>query len=90
MDFKCLRCGHSWVGRKVDGRKPLQCPRCRSNAWDRMKVRDTGPQRVFAFIQPEQPAPELPVAKAPRIAKSRQPRLTRKVPRITKRVPKIR
>ena len=30
--FTCLRCGHNWLPR-IEGR-PVQCPRCKSIAWD--------------------------------------------------------
>jgi hypothetical protein len=29
----CMRCGHNWFAR-ISGR-PVQCPRCKSPAWDR-------------------------------------------------------
>jgi|GEM_PF-2761803 len=33
MRYECKRCGHSWEGRLPGGRRPVQCPRCRSGAW---------------------------------------------------------
>lgn len=34
---ECLRCGSKWRPR-IEGR-PVACPRCHSNAWDKERVR---------------------------------------------------
>ena len=34
--LQCLRCGHEWNTRTE--RKPVQCPRCKSPAWDRNRL----------------------------------------------------
>ena len=31
--LNCRRCGHQWFGRS--NKRPVQCPRCKSPAWDR-------------------------------------------------------
>ena len=33
--MRCLRCGHEWYARVP--RRPSQCPRCKSPAWDRSR-----------------------------------------------------
>ena len=35
--YKCLRCGHEWVGRKTIGEKPQTCSKCRSHVWEKPK-----------------------------------------------------
>ena len=34
--LRCLRCGHSWIPRKVD--MPRTCPKCRSAYWDKPRL----------------------------------------------------
>jgi len=34
--LRCLRCGHSWIPRKVD--MPRTCPGCRSAYWDKPRL----------------------------------------------------
>ena len=36
--FKCLRCQHSWIPRKVE--KPRLCPKCNSAYWDIERKRE--------------------------------------------------
>jgi len=33
MDCACLRCGHLWHSKILEG--PTQCPKCKSCDWDR-------------------------------------------------------
>ena len=35
--LECLRCGHEWIPR---GKKPKQCPKCRSPYWDKPRQED--------------------------------------------------
>jgi hypothetical protein len=57
----CLRCGHRWI-RRQDA-KPVQCPRCRSAYWDRVRE---GPEPIdarpglSASSSANQPDPSLP------------------------------
>lgn len=43
--YRCRRCGHQWVPRRIFGeiREPRVCPRCRSPYWNRDKERITTP-----------------------------------------------
>ena len=41
--LKCLRCGYEWIPRQP--KKPKYCARCNSPYWDRLKVKQSGPQR---------------------------------------------
>ena len=40
--LQCLRCGHEWNTRTE--RKPVQCPRCKSPAWDRNRLPPARPR----------------------------------------------
>lgn len=31
--FKCVKCDHEWLPRVI-GRKPVQCPRCKTYKWE--------------------------------------------------------
>ena len=33
-ELKCKQCGHRWV-RRVMGKMPVQCPRCKRTDWNR-------------------------------------------------------
>lgn len=35
--FACLRCGHTWIPRRVD--KPRRCPKCKTPYWDTPNIR---------------------------------------------------
>ena len=37
-ELECLRCGSKWMPRSE--KKPVACPRCHSNIWDKERVRD--------------------------------------------------
>ena len=35
MGYRCERCGHEWLPRKINGTPPETCPKCKSPFWDR-------------------------------------------------------
>lgn len=35
--LNCLKCGHQWITRILDGRKPLRCPKCHNTNWELAK-----------------------------------------------------
>ena len=43
LTLKCLRCGHEWIpNRPIE---PKVCPKCNSPYWNKVKWKQSGPQR---------------------------------------------